>query len=467
MSRGLLAATCVATLCVSAPFLAHGQSVVVVTAGVGRPPDAHVGEGVSGAMEAQGASVVLGSSVRERLGVAALAPVPRSVTSQLGQTAETVLELVASGEEARGIEHGMPVLASARAQLAALGRDAQASADIANLCLYLVRAELAESGDEAAAGRVRACYAMVPDLPVDERLHPPNVRALVSRVRSDIDAGSTILVVRAPPDEPAGCRIRLNGRAIGETPEVRRAVTPGTYVLQTDCGGTARAARTIETPEGSVSRVLVHPRLESALHVGEHGIALVYDSAEQALERAPEDAGMLAAAVDAQEAIAVVAVGSDLRLFRVLVQPTGAPRLLGETTVAVGAPDAALASAVASLAGTSVGSGGGGGGGGGAVAESDSTSIVGPVILGVTGLAALGVLTVGLTTGCSEEDATGACVENRKLATAPAILYGGFGAAAVIAAVLWLALGGSSDTPDEDTVDVAIGPTRADLRLTF
>jgi hypothetical protein len=372
-----------------------------------------------------------------------------------------VLELVASGEHAQAVARGEPALDAARSHLAALGRDAQAAADLANLCLYLVRADLSGNGEDAAETRARGCYAMVPDLPVDERLHPPNVRALVSRVRADIDAGSTVLVVRAPPGEQEGCAIRVNGRAIGETPEVRQAVIAGSYALSLDCGGGASAVRTIDVGEGAVARVLVSPRLETALRLGASGPALVYDTPEMALERAGTDAGSLAAAGDAQEAIAVIAIGNDLHLRRVIVQPTGATRAIGEATVAANAGDTAMASAVDGLLGASADT---------AVASTDSghRPIVGPLILGVAGLAALGVVTVGLIgSGCEEMDAGGECVEERELSTVPAILYGGLGGAAVIGAILWFALGGSSANDASSEVDVAVGLGSVDLSVAF
>ena len=440
---------------------AHAQDVVIVPAGVGRAPDGSAAARVAGAVSARGGTVVPGESVAQRLGLSPFVGAPAPVTSALGQTAETVLELVASGEHAQAIARGEPALDAARAHLAAIGRDAQAAADLANLCLYLVRADLSGNGEDAAATRARGCYAMVPDLPVDERLHPPNVRALVSRVRADIDAASTVLVVRAPPGEQEGCAIRVNGRSIGETPEVREAVIAGSYSLQVDCGGGASGVRTIEVAEGSVARVVVSPRLESALRLTPHGPALAYDSPEVALERAGADAGSLAAATDAQEAIAVVVLGNDVHLRRVIVQPTGAARSIGEATVAASADDAALASAVDGLMGASADT---------AVATSDGGGrpIVGPIVLGVAGLAALGVLTVGLVgSGCQEEDATGACVEERELSTAPAILYGALGGAAVIGAILWFALGGSGDASEPSDVDVAVGPGSVDLTLAF
>lgn len=434
---------------------------VVVPASVGTAPDADLRGQVSAGLGEQDVSVVPAEALEERLGLESPRPVPPEVARQLGQDAETVLEQVARGETAQAIERGQAALMAARPHLAAIGRDPQAGTDLANICLYVVRAELGDG--EAATARARECWRLVPDLPVEDRLHPPEVRSLVERVRVDIDSGRAVLSVTAPPSE-AGCQVRLHGRVIGETPSVRRAVVPGTYSLQLECGQSSGPIRTVQVDADAAQRVSVRPGLETALRFTDAGPVLVYGSPEQAAERIAADAAELARAAGAIEAIAALAAGGDVHLYRVAAPSTGPARLLADTSVAA-SPDAVAGGIGTILGATDTGVTLAAGPG-----EPADTSrpVVGPLLLGTAGLGALAVVGVGLLQeGCVEEDAAGACLEERQLSTSSALLYGGVGVAALAGAILWFALGGGPDEPEEGDVDVAVGPGSVDVSVVF
>ncbi len=332
------------------PAGTSAQSVIVIPASLRRPPTDELRATVTSALLAAQVAPALPGTVQERLGLAPPQSAPEGLTLELGRAAEEILELVARGESQAVIERGEAILSRVRSHLAAVGRDAQAAADLANVCLHLVRAELQRGQEDAAADRARLCWYLVPDLPADERVHPPNVRQIAASVRSDLDAGSTVLAVRALPGEEASCGILLNGRPVGETPEVRRAVVPGRYSVQTECD-TSGPVRHVDVMPGNVERVRLRPLFEAALQLSEDGPGLVYQSREQSSRRLAIDAGHLARAAGAPEAVVALLAGQGAILFLVRVPRIGEPRVVAEASVADASSERSAREAVRQLLG--------------------------------------------------------------------------------------------------------------------
>jgi hypothetical protein len=85
--------------------------------------------------------------------------------------------------------------------------------------------------------------------------------------------------------------------------------------------------------------------------------------------------------------------------------------------------------------------------------------VLGPLLVGVAGLALLAADGVALaSTGCTEQSTGGVCARETSVDALPFALYAGVGGAALVSAVLWFVLGA------HDVVD-ASEPTSASLRL--
>jgi len=95
-------------------------------------------------------------------------------------------------------------------------------------------------------------------------------------------------------------------------------------------------------------------------------------------------------------------------------------------------------------------------------------SIVGPVVLGVAGLAGVTAAVVGLA---SENDCLSMdgdrCSESRSANGLGLGVYGGLGVAAIAGAILWLVLGGGDGAESADAVALRPAPSGLDLRVRF
>ncbi|WP_053232417.1 PEGA domain-containing protein [Sandaracinus amylolyticus] len=258
---------------------------------------------------------------------------PPEIARRLGQAAEAVLEDVAFGRNQQGLDVGQPLLAELDPHLAGLGRDEQSASDVANLCLYLVRAHVQKRDLGAARQQVQVCLRLVPDLRADERLHPPSVRDLLSETRASLERGEGgILAVHAAPTDPEGCAIRVNGRRMGQTPWARLPLPPGPYVVQIECAAD-RAGRVhpVQVAGDSPTRVMIHAELAQRLTT-RPALALVYTSREQLANHLPEDVALIAHALGATRMLAAVDDGRNLAVRAFAVSDEG-PLLVGSAPV--------------------------------------------------------------------------------------------------------------------------------------
>lgn len=260
-------------------------------------------------------------------------PAPPELARRLGQTVESVLEDVAFGRNQQALDVGQPLIAELDPHLAALGRDDQASSDLANLCLYLVRAHAQKRDAASAAQQVRMCLRLVPDLAADPRLHPPAVRELLGAARRELDEGSGgILAVHAASTDPEGCAIRVNGRNVGRTPWARVPLVPGPYATQIECDP-ARAGRVhpVQVAGDAPTRITIRARLAEALST-RPAIALSYPSRSDLAVHLDDDVAVLAEVIGAERVLVAVDDGQSLvvRAFSVSADGT---RVLGSAAV--------------------------------------------------------------------------------------------------------------------------------------
>lgn len=332
---------------------------------------------------------------------------PPEIARRLGQAAEAVLEDVAFGRNQQALDVGQPILAELDPHLAGLGRDEQTASDVANLCLYLVRAHVQKRDVGAARQQVQLCLRLVPDLRADERLHPPAVRDLLSEARRGLEQGEGgILAVHAAPTDPEGCAIRVNGRPIGQTPWARVPLPPGTYVAQVECE-TERAGRLhpVTVSGESPTRIVVRARLAQTLQT-RPTLSLVYPTREAMAAHVAEDVAAIAQALDATRVLAAVDDGRTLVVRAFAVSAEG-PTLVGSAPVPEPVDVEHSREAVAMVlsgqrveaVGGGAGRGGAAGGGGarrgeGAASGGGGPNVAGIVLgtlLGLGGAAGLGV----------------------------------------------------------------------------
>lgn len=253
-------------------------------------------------------------------------PAPEGLDERVGQVAESVLEMVAFGDNENALARAEPVLAELDSHLAALGRNDRSAVDILNLCLYIARARLQLDQAAEARRQVHVCARLVPDLPVDERVHPPQIRNLVSEVRNEIEGSSSVLAIQAAPSDPGSCIIRVNGRRLGTAGGVRRALPPGSYAVQAECDP-ARAGRLhpVVVAEGAPTRLVVNAQLSERLDT-RPVLSLTYRSSVELQASVAGDVARLANTVGANHVLAAVDDGRSL-VFRTYVVRAGGARV--------------------------------------------------------------------------------------------------------------------------------------------
>jgi hypothetical protein len=337
----------------SLPTPAGAQDSWAVLVATARPGDmAHAietAEHSAAALEASVGGVISGDRASARIESALTEPfraVPPELVRRLAQAAEGILEDVAFGRNQRALDLGEPLLAEIDPHLPGLGRDPQASSDVANLCLYLVRAHHQKRDLVAARQQVLVCSRLVPDLVADEQLHPPQVRALVAEARAALEAGGGgMLAVHAAPTDPEGCSIRINGRTMGRTPWARISLTPGHYVAQIECDpDRAGRMRSVEVAGDQPTRLTIHARLAESLET-RPAVALAYPSAEALSAHLVEDVSELAAAVGASRVMVAIDDGTALAVRAFAVTPAGTT-LVGSAPIRPPVDDAGSLEAV-------------------------------------------------------------------------------------------------------------------------
>lgn len=373
-------------LALAAPAAADTWAVVPVGLAEAPARAVPVAEHAAATLQTSGSTVLQSAQLDHRVENALSLPFdptdPGPLAQQLAQAEEQLAEAVALRRHAEVVAQTDALFAQARERLAALHRQPEASADLANLCGYRVRAFLENRDQAGATEATRQCFALIPGFTPDRGLHTPPVLELVARVRGELEAS---LVISASPDDPPGCAVRVHGVRVGETPSARVAVPPGAYDVQVECGSAPSRMHRVQASSGETS-VRVRASLDAALR--SRPVALVY-AAPSALASLAGDVADLGRALGADHVLAVVEqpAGVVLRAFEI---PDGdEPARQVRETFLQQTDEARVRESVAQLASALGNPSPASPSGGGAI------SPIGPIVLGVGGAAMIAAAIVG------------------------------------------------------------------------
>jgi hypothetical protein len=267
-----------------------------------RPAPTERMRSVEEALEAEGVDVAPSADAASRVETSLSLPfwaAEESLRRDLGVATEGVLTAVARGEDQRAIDAGLPMLERVETHLAALGRDERAGDDVANLCLFVVRAYLQKRDPGAARRQVLTCLRLAPGFVASARLHPPEVRGLLEEIGPNEQGVLAVQVQAQEGEATSACVVRLQGREVGRGAWVRRSVPPGRYEVQVECTERAGRVHVVRVAGDSPARLDVDVTLDAAVRT-DGAIALVYDDAAALAARSPEHLRRIAAWVGAQ-----------------------------------------------------------------------------------------------------------------------------------------------------------------------
>lgn len=113
-----------------------------------------------------------------------------------------------------------------------LNREASGATQTLDTCLFMARS-LIQAGSESLARRLaRECRELVLEGKPTERMHPPEVLALLSEVDRARGEQTGSIAVRS---EPSACGVRVNGVLLGKTPFEVSELFPSRYRVQVEC----------------------------------------------------------------------------------------------------------------------------------------------------------------------------------------------------------------------------------------
>lgn len=185
---------------------------------------------------------------------------------------------------------------------AELNREESRARQVLDTCLYDVRG-LVETEDPRAEARALECRRLVPRIAPSPYQHTPEVVELMTRIDRRLAA--------APPGSlrlestPTGCRVRLNGIPLGETPFISEDLATGEYRAQVECGAEDDASaqrgriHRIRLSEGA-STVRIDVRFDSVVRT-DTALRLVYASQADADAHRRQDAIQAATTIGASE----------------------------------------------------------------------------------------------------------------------------------------------------------------------
>lgn len=387
-------ALCAAALVLD-PFAVAAQDTwIVVPVGIGEEPAADVRNFIAvsaaGIETRGGVTVLQGPVLRHRLENTVSLPYEAQdaspLTSQLAEADEQLVRELARQRYDEVIGRAGELLEQAQVQSLALQRDAEASVHLARVCAYRTAAYLQQDDEPRATELATGCYRLVPGIALDERVIP-RVHELFERV----GRGLPTLRISGSRDDPAGCTIRVNGRAIGETPAIRIPAPTGDYRVQIECDDRAGRIHTIHVGEEDAEFV-VRASLDTALHTDPP--ALVYESSS-ALAMLPGDIAEAARRAGADFAYVIVQQPTSALMRSYRIPESGPALLLGERTVERTSDPSRVRESASQLARSTLASPVEGGASP-STPESSSISPVGPVLLGVGGAVLVAGVVMGL-----------------------------------------------------------------------
>lgn len=183
---------------------------------------------------------------------------------------------------------------------AELNREESRARQVLDTCLFDVRG-LVEQEDPRAETRAMECRRLVPRIAPSPYIHTPEVVELMTRVDRRL--------AEAPPgslrleSQPTGCRVRLNGIPLGETPFISEDLATGEYRAQIECGDDGATSRgrihRIRLAEGT-STVRIDVRFDAIVRT-DTALRLAYATQADADARRLRDAVAAANTIGAAE----------------------------------------------------------------------------------------------------------------------------------------------------------------------
>lgn len=404
-----------------------------------------------------------------------LRPAPRDVIARLEREAAIDAPLMASLSMRRNLVQVLAqidaLLELARPHLAALGRDDSTAELVSRVCLFGVRAELDQNHADDARRRLRECARLTPDLadPNDWRVtptrwHPPPVVLEHLRLRESLRQGGTEIVVRGTAGSPPDCTVRLNGRAVGRTPEARVVVVPGEYALAVDCGDRAGRIRTVRVDQGATQRVIV-PVVHDQVARTSPSLRLAFSDAATLDRDAATAIGGFGRAAGVTRILTVRDSGDGRTTVQAwLVAADGAARPSGSVDIADARSAVALRDALLTLtsgprpdaSSTGVGGSPVDAGPRSAPPRDEGSSILFPALLGAMGVGLLAWAAAHVLDGgrCTERSPTDICLEETRTNWTATAALGAAGLLAIGGATVWLILGTSSGASAETALGI-------------
>lgn len=276
---------------------------IVIAAGVGDDGPVAEAATISESLEAMSA-LDAARAVDRALGVAPITASDEEV-GELRAADEAILLAVADGRNDTALRLANEELERVVPRIAALGRRSQASQHIANICLYATRAALQSSEAEGDAMATR-CVSLVPDLVPNRQLHPPTVLESIGRVRARLEQREPTLTIRGSVE---GCAVRVNGRRVGETPQVALHAPDGNAVVQVECAQSPGRPTEVTVP----AELELDVALQRAVRT-DGGLRLRYPSVVTIREMSPGHVRSLTAMSGASRGVIVSQEGDSLVL---------------------------------------------------------------------------------------------------------------------------------------------------------
>jgi len=338
-----------------------------------------------------------------------------------------------------------------------LGGALGAAEDLADLCYIVVRSHLVDGDADAARRAAIGCRRRTRLTPRQD-LHPPTVHRLLADINQQVEVGEAArLTIQMQPRFVERCSVLINGQRVGGEDRAIRVFAPeGRYEVGLRCGDEPVPLRLhrVELAERTTRRLVLDPELDQAMAGGEAVLTYAEGGANPTLVQ--RHARTIGEALDARGILLITTSGRTIEIERV---PTAARAQLDRAAN----PGMVERAVDAVLAGRSFRAEGVGAGAVGTAAAGEPP-IVGPLVLGVAGLAGVGVaIGTVLAAGCVERDAGGRCVIEDEVAVVPTALYGAAGGIALTGSILWFLFGGDEDETPREAPGVSVGPTSVEI----
>ncbi len=230
---------------VSRPANAQGRAAVVVV-GVTESSVAEAeADALRAALTEQGVSVVTPAELRDAYALTGTPPAQVSAAelAELRANRDEAVRALARGRAEVARERIAGTLDFLTEHIESLARTEEGATEALDHCLTVVRA--LERRRRRMRAAVTRCRQLFPNAVVEGNAHPPEIRRAFART---IDTPRFAVIVRGERD---GCRVRVNGRPMGETPATVE-LPAGPHRAQVECDDQVGRVHLLEVDEEPV-----------------------------------------------------------------------------------------------------------------------------------------------------------------------------------------------------------------------